>query len=87
MESNRKTATIVGVLIITALVSSGLSGAFFGSIDDPDYLTSVSANEYKVLMGVLFQLILAASVVAIPIVMFPIFKKHSERLAHQVPIV
>jgi hypothetical protein len=81
MKSHRKTATVVGVLIITALVSSALSGAFIGSIDDPDYLTAVSANEYKLLLGVLFQLILAASVIAIPIVMFPIFKKHSESLA------
>jgi hypothetical protein len=81
MKSSRRTATTVGVLIITALASSALSGAFIGSIDDPDYLTAVSANEYKVLIGVLFQLILAASVIAIPIVMFPIFKKHSESLA------
>ena len=49
--------TIVGVLFITALVSVMLSGVFAGSIDDPDYLTAVSANENKVLIGVLFQVI------------------------------
>ena len=81
MDSNRKTAIIVGVLFITALVSSMLSGEFLGSIDDPDYLTAVSANENQVLIGVLFQLILTASVVAIPIVMFPILSEHSESLA------
>ena len=81
MNSNRKTAIIVGVLFITALVSSMLSGVFLGSIDDPDYLTAVSANENQVLIGVLFKLILTASVVAIPIMMFPIFKKYNERLA------
>ena len=81
MDSNRKTAIIVGVLFITALVSSMLSGVFLGSIDDPDYLTAVSANENQVLIGVLFQLILTASVVAIPIMMFPILKKHNESLA------
>jgi hypothetical protein len=81
MNSNRKTAIIVGVLFITALVSSMLSGVFIGSIDDPDYLTAVSANENRVLMGVLFQLILTASVVAIPIMMYPILKKHNESLA------
>jgi hypothetical protein len=58
-----------------------LSGYFSGSILDPDYLTAVSANENQVLMGVLFQLILTASVVAIPILMYPIFKKYSESLA------
>jgi len=81
MDSNRKTAIIVGVLFITVLVSSLLSGVFSGSIDDPDYLTAVSANENQVLIGVLFQLTLVASVVAIPIMMFPILKKHDESLA------
>ena len=81
MDSNRKTAIIVGVLFITVLVSSMLSGVFSGSIDDPDYLTAVSANENQVLIGVLFQLTLTASVVGIPIMMFPILKKHDESLA------
>jgi hypothetical protein len=81
MNSNRKTAIIVGVLFITALVSSTLSGVFSASIDDPDYLTAAFANENQVLIGVLFQLSLTASVVAIPIMMFPILKKHNEGLA------
>ena len=72
---------IVGVLFITALVSVMLSGVFAGSIDKPDYLTAVSANENKVLIGVLFQVILTASVVTIPILMYPIFREHSESLA------
>ena len=50
-------------------------------LDDPDYLTAVSANENKVLIGVLFQLTLTASVVAIPIIMFPILSEHNEILA------
>jgi len=81
MDSNRKTAIIVGVLFITATVSSLLSGVFSTSITSPDYLTAVSANENQVLIGVLFQLTLTASVVAIPIMMFPILKKHDESLA------
>jgi hypothetical protein len=81
MDSTRKTAIITGVLFITALVSSMLSGVFTGSIEDPDYLTAVYANENQVLIGVLFQITLTASVVAIPIVMFPILKKQNESLA------
>ena len=81
MDANRKTAIIVGILFITALISSMLSGNFIGSIFDPDYLTAGSANENQVLIGVLFQLFLTASVVAIPIVMFPILKQYSECLA------
>ena len=70
---------IVGGLFITALVSVMLNGS--GSFDDPDYLSAVSTNENKVLRGVLFQLILTASVVAIPIIMFPILREHNEVLA------
>jgi hypothetical protein len=80
-NSSPITSTIVGVLIIAALVSTMLNGVFAGSINDPDYLTAVSANENKVLIGVLFQLTLTASVVAIPIMMFPILSEHNEILA------
>ncbi|MFC1922994.1 DUF4386 domain-containing protein, partial [Chloroflexota bacterium] len=52
-----------------------------GSMEDPDYLSAVSANENQVLIGVLFQLVLTASVVAIPIVMYPILKKQNGSLA------
>ena len=81
MDTNRKTAIIVGVLIITALGSSMLSGVFLESINSPDYLTAVSVNENKVLIGVLFMVTLTISVVAIPIVMFPILKEYSVSLA------
>jgi hypothetical protein len=80
-NSSAITLAIVGVLFITALVSVMLSGVFAGSIDDPDYLSAVSTNGNKVLVGVLFQIALTASVVAIPIVMFPILSEHNESLA------
>ncbi len=85
MNSQQKTARIVGVLIILALASSLMSGSFLesliGSERPQDYLGAVSANETQVLIGVLLLLTLTASVVAIPIVMFPIFKQHNESLA------
>jgi len=70
---------IVGALFITALVSVMLNGS--GSFDDPEYLSATSPNENKVLRGVFFQIVLTASVVAIPIIMFPIFREHNEILA------
>ena len=89
MDSNRKTAIIVGVLFIIATVAPIISVVplsvvplgFLGSVGDPDYLTAVSANENQVLVGVLLWLTQIASVVMIPIMMFPILKKHSESLA------
>jgi hypothetical protein len=81
MDSNRKTAIITGVLFLAVLASSILSGSLSGSVDDPDYLVTVSADEFRVLMGVLFMVTLTASVVSIPIVLFPVLKRHSERSA------
>jgi len=81
MDSNRKTAIIVGVLFITALVSSMQSGSLLESIHEPDYLTAVAANENRVVTGVLLMVVLTASVVAIPIVIFPILREHSVSLA------
>jgi uncharacterized membrane protein len=81
MGSNRKTAIIVGVIFIIATVSPIVSVVFTGAIYEPDYLTAVSANENQVLIGVLLLLTMTAAIVLIPILMFPILKKHNETLA------
>ena len=80
-NSSAIASAIVGILFITALVSTTVNGVFIKSMNNPDYLTAVSANEKQVLRGVLFQITLTASVVAIPIVMFPILREHNESLA------
>ena len=79
--TNRKTAIIVGVLFIACTVSSILSGLFTGSLDAPDYLVNVAANESQVLIGMLVQSIWALTCVGIPVMLFPILKKHNETLA------
>jgi len=89
MDSNRKAAIIVGVLFIIATVAPIMSAVplsvvplgFLGTEGDPDYLTAISEDENQVLIGALLWLVMAASVVAIPIVMFPILRKHNEGLA------
>ena len=82
MDSNRKTAIIVGVLFIVATVTSLLGGLLIEFIiDAPDDLVNVSENENQVIIGVLLELTIAASVVGITVVMFPFFKKHNESLA------
>jgi hypothetical protein len=77
----RKTAIIVGVLFIIATLSPILSIAFIGPIYEPEYLTTISANENQMLIGVLLLLAMTASIVSIPIMMFPILKKQNESLA------
>ena len=81
MDSSRKTAIIVGVLFIIATAAPMVSIAFIGSIYDADYLTAISANESQVLIGVLLLLSMTAAIVSIPIMMFPILKRHNEQLA------
>jgi len=63
---------------VMALLSFGFIGPI---LDDPDYLINVSANKNQMLIGVLFELILAGAVVGIAVFMFPILKKHNEALA------
>ena len=75
------TSAVVGVLFFTALVSTMLNGYFTKSLNDADDLTAASENENQVLTGVLFEIALTASVVAIPILMFPILSEHSVGLA------
>ncbi|UCB45495.1 MAG: DUF4386 domain-containing protein [Spirochaetota bacterium] len=83
MDSNRKTAIIVGVLFIIATVTSSLGYNVIlpPILKTPDYLSNVFENENQVITGVLLDLINCAAVVAIPIMLFPIFKKHNKSLA------
>ena len=82
MNNNRKTAIIVGVLFIIGTVAGILSVVFTSSIlNAPDYLMKVSANENKIIIGALFVLVMGFALAMVPVMMFPIFKKHNEVLA------
>jgi len=82
MDTNRKTAIIVGVLFIIGTVAGILSVVFTSSIlNAPDYLIKISANENKIIIGALFVLVMGFALALVPIIMFPIFKKHNEVLA------
>ena len=80
-ESFASTSVIVGVLIIAALISTILNGVFIKSMNRSEYLSAVAADEKNVLTGVIFQLALTASVVAIPIILFPILREHGQSIA------
>jgi len=82
MNTNRKTAIIVGVLFIIGTVAGILSVVFAGSIlNAPDYLIKISANENKIIIGALLVLVMGFVLAMVPVIMFPIFKKHNEALA------
>ena len=50
-------------------------------LNAPDYLMKISANENKVIIGALFVLVMGFVLAMVPVIMFPIFKKHNEALA------
>jgi len=88
MNSNKSTARIVGVLfiiataapIVTAIFIGFLGGAISGETD-LNYLSRISADEIQLLLGMIIELIWALSVIGIPIMLYPILKRHSETLA------
>jgi hypothetical protein len=81
MNTYRKTATIVGVLFLL-----GFAGVFGPVIvkpilASPSYLVTIFENKNQVLVGALFQLVMAFACAGIAIGLYPILKKYSESLA------
>jgi len=83
MNSNRKTAIIVGVLFLTATATFMIGDSLLieSILDDPDYLITVSENITQVIIGVLIAFIDGIAIVGIAVFMFPILKKYNEPIA------
>ncbi len=82
MNSNRKTAIIVGILFITA-TGAGFTTAFVLTpiLEASDLLAEVSANEISLLIGAFFTSIMGFAGAGIAISMYPILRKHNEGIA------
>lgn len=81
MNTYRNTATIVGVLFIigfAGIPSAVLTRPILGT---SDYLIKISANENQIIIGALFQFIMAVACAGIGITLYPILKKYNEGLA------
>ena len=82
MKTYRKTAIITGILFLAGYLGVFLGSAIYGPIvDAPDYLAEIFPNKNQVVWGMLIELINDAAVIGIPVMLYPIFKKYSERLA------
>ena len=82
MDAHRKTAILVGVFFIIGTAAGISSGVVAGPVlDGSDYLVKVAANEGKIALGALLILLMGFPLAMIPVLMFPIFKKHNEILA------
>jgi uncharacterized membrane protein len=82
MNTYRKTAVIVGILFIIGTVSGILSGVVTAPImSGTTYPLNVSASETQWIIGTLFILLMGFPLAMIPVLLYPIFKKHNEVLA------
>lgn len=82
MKTYRKTAIVAGILFLAGYLGIFLGSAFYAPIlDAPDYLSNIFPNRSQVIVGMLIELINDATVIGIPVVLFPVLKKYSERLA------
>ena len=83
MNTYRKTAISVGVLFIIGTVAGMISlGVFTDPIlGAPNYLAGVSANEAKVIMGALLELVMGVALVGMALAVYPVLKKFSAPLA------
>jgi len=83
MNSDKTIVKITGLLFLIQIVTYMIGNQFLTSpvINSPDYLTSIYENSNQLLIGTLLEFICAIAVVAIAVLLFPILKKYSERIA------
>ena len=82
MNANRKTASTVGALYIIGTVAGILSLVVTEPVRNAeDYLVTIPGNETGLAAGAFFVLVMGLALAMIPVVMFPILKKHNEALA------
>jgi hypothetical protein len=82
MNTYKTTARVVGIVYLAGfavgLTGNGLIQSIFGA---PDHLNRVTANSMMLTIGAILWLIAVIGDGAHGVLMFPILKKHSERMA------
>jgi hypothetical protein len=82
MDNYRKTAIIVGILYILGTVAGVCSVvATQPVLSAPDALSKIAANETPVLAGALLVLTMGLALALVPVLLYPILKRHDKILA------
>lgn len=82
INTYRTTAIVVGAVYIAGfVVGIPASGLIQSTLGGPDYLAAVPAHSMMLIIGALLWLMAVAGDTAHGILMFPVLKQHSERLA------
>lgn len=78
----KKSATLIGILFLTAMVTSLLGAVLLESvIAVPDWLTTILSNRTQVYAGMYLELINAIAVIGIAVLLFQVLKVYSENMA------
>jgi hypothetical protein len=82
MNAHKKTARMIGTLYIIGTMAGILSVTFTDPIRSAqDSLLSIAAHENQIIIGALFVLTMGLSLAIVPIIVFPILRKHTEVVA------
>lgn len=82
MYAHRKAAIIVGILYIIGTVAGILSVVATAPVmDEPDYLARIAADSSPLTIGALLVLTMGLALALVPVVLYPIARRHSEVLA------
>src|SRR6266581_3252346 len=82
MNTYRTTAIVVGVVYLAGfVVGLGGNGLIQSILGAPDHLSTVPANSMLLAIGAILWLMAVAGDAAHGVLMFPVLKPHSERLA------
>jgi hypothetical protein len=82
MNTYKNIARTMGILYILGTVSGILSRVVTGPIKStPDLLASISANGNPITLGALLVLTMGLALVMIPVLAYPVLRKHDEILA------
>ena len=83
VNTDRRTATIVGVLYIIGTVAGILSVVVTGgfSMDAPAYLDKAASNPSQIQLGAFLVLVMGLALAMVAATIFPILKRQNEALA------
>jgi hypothetical protein len=79
MDIVKRKTRFAGLLLITGLVAGVFSVA--PAIDSAEYLTEAAANSNQVIIGAIFQFIMALAYIGVVILLYPIIKSFGKSLA------
>jgi hypothetical protein len=81
-ETDRKTASLVGVLFIIGTVMGVLSVVFVSPVlGGPGYLARIAANPAPMILGAFCMLVMGLALAMVPLALFPILRRYHEPLA------